>query len=279
MNTLLQGNCFDLMKSIPDGSVDLVLTDPPYNNTDCEWDAVKCDFPRLFNELLRVLKPNGALLMFCQMPLAAELVMMQRKIFRYQWVWEKSRACGFANANKMPMRAHEIILTFYRKLPTYNRVPLENQAGKAYSITRTKHYESEVYRCYKNGKTKTEHTPYHTENDGNRAPRDVIYFDSEFYTKSRDEVTHPTRKPQALCEYLIKQYSQPGELVLDPFCGSGTTAAAALATGRRYWTCELEDKYFDLASKRLAQLEADMANPLFSPDSNPELKEQLTFDL
>lgn len=276
-NTLLQGNCFDLMKDIPDGSVDLVLTDPPYNNTDCEWDAEKCDFSRLFTELLRVLKPNGALLMFCQMPLAAELVMQQRKIFRYQWVWEKSRACGFANANKMPMRAHEIILTFYRKLPTYNRVPLENQAGKSYSTSHTKFNKSEIYGG--NRKTKSVHTPYHIENDGNRAPRDVIYFDSEFYTKSRDEVIHPTRKPQALCEFLIKQYSKPGELVLDPFCGSGTTAAAALATGRRYWTCELEDKYFSLASKRLAQLAEDMSNPLFSPDSNPELKEQMTFVL
>lgn len=277
MNTLLHGNCFEHLKAVPDGSVDLVLTDPPYNNTDCEWDAVKCDFPLLFQELLRVLKPNGALLMFAQMPLAAELVMQQRKIFRYQWVWEKSRACGFANANKMPMRAHEVILTFYRKLPTYNRLPLENQAGKAYSLTHTKYYESDVYGGCK--KDASKHTPYHIDNDGSRAPRDVIYFESEYYTKAKGETTHPTRKPQALCEYLIKQYSQPGELVLDPFCGSGTTAAAALATGRRYWTCELEDKYFDLASKRLAQLEADMANPLFSPESNPELKEQLTFDL
>ena len=277
MNTLLHGNCFEHLKSVPDGSVDLVLTDPPYNNTDCEWDAVKCDFPLLFQELLRVLKPNGALLMFAQMPLAAELVMQQRKIFRYQWVWEKSRACGFANANKMPMRAHEVILTFYRKLPTYNRLPLENQAGKAYSLTHTKYYESDVYGSYK--KDASKHTPYHIDNDGSRAPRDVIYFESEYYTKAKGETTHPTRKPQALCEYLIKQYSQPGELVLDPFCGSGTTAAAAMATGRRYWTCELEDKYFELASNRLAQLEADMANPLFSPDSNPELKEQLTFDL
>lgn len=274
MNTLLQGNCFDLMKDIPDGSVDLVLTDPPYNNTDCEWDAVKCDFPRLFNELLRVLKPNGALLMFCQMPLAAELVMMQRKIFRYQWVWEKSRACGFANANKMPMRAHEIILTFYRKLPTYNRVPLENQASKPYSISSSNKNYSDVYSSFS-----SDNKIHCRESSGERAPRDVIYFDSEFYSKSRDEVTHPTRKPQALCEYLIKQYSQPDELVLDPFCGSGTTAAAALATGRRYWTCELEDKYFALASKRLAQLAEDMSNPLFSPESNPELKEQMTFDL
>lgn len=276
-NTLLLGNSFEKMKEIPDGSVDLVLTDPPYNNTDCDWDAVKCDFPALFTELLRVLKPNGALLMFCQMPLAAELVMQQRKIFRYQWVWEKSRACGFANANKMPMRSHEIILTFYRKLPTYNKIPLENQAGKSYSMTHTKYYESDVYGGCK--KDAAKHTPYFIENNGDRAPRDVIYFESEFYTKSRDGVTHPTRKPQALCEYLIKQYSKPGELVLDPFCGSGTTAAAALATGRRYWTCELEEKYFRLATERLAKLAEDMSNPLFSPESNPELKEQMEFDL
>lgn len=195
------------------------MTDPPYGTTNAPWD-VNIDFESLFDELWRLLKPNGALLMFAQMPLAARFACMHPKTFRYQWVWEKPNAVGMLNANRMPLRAHELILVFYRRLPTYNKIPLENQKGKP----------------YQKGGAKTRTTPiYHTtimnscgSTDGTRCPRDVIKF-----SRDKKHWGHPTQKPEALMQYMIRQYTQPGEVILDPFAGSGAPLAAAQATGRR----------------------------------------------
>lgn len=226
---IMRGDAFALLPHIPDGSVDAVITDPPYGTTDAAWD-VKIDFPRLFDELWRVLKPNGALLMFAQMPLAARLACMQPKTFRYQWVWHKPCAVGMLNANRMPMRAHELILVFYRSLPTYNRVPLANQSGKPYTTKRQGNRKCALYSSSLDSVSRS--------TDGSRCPRDVITFG-----RDKTHWGHPTQKPEALVRYLIEQYTKPGETVLDPFAGCGSTLAAAAACGRRSIGIELESDF------------------------------------
>lgn len=223
---LFPGNAYQLLDTLPDGCVDLVLTDPPYGTTAAHWDD-RIDYESLFGKLWRVLKPNGALLMFSQMPLAARLACMQPKTFRYQWVWEKANAVGMLNANKMPLRAHELILVFYRKLPTYNKIPLESQKGKPYRKKGGTTKKASIYGTILASDSASA--------DGSRCPRDVIRFG-----RDKKHWGHPTQKPEALLQYLIKQYSNPGELILDPFAGSGSTLAAAQATGRRAIGCELD---------------------------------------
>lgn len=224
---LFPGDAYQLLDTMPAGCVDLVLTDPPYGTTAANWDD-KIDYERLFGKLWRVLKPNGALLMFSQNPVAAKLICMNPKTFRYQWVWEKTNAVGILNANRMPLRAHELILVFYRKLPTYNKIPLENQKGKPY---KEKSRESGLSSIYGKGAS----SPACASTDGSRCPRDVIRFG-----RDKKHWGHSAQKPAALLQYLIRQYSNPGELILDPFAGSGSTLAAAQAAGRRAIGCELD---------------------------------------
>ena len=212
---LIHGEAFTELAKIPSGSVDMVLTDPPYGTTHVAWDTAP-DWGALFAELWRVLKRNGAVLMFSQMPVAADIVVQQRKFFRYQWIWEKTRALGFLNARKMPLRAHEAILVFYRSLPTYNAVPIE----------------SSIY-----GKTSSE--PYYFFSEGPRSPRDVVRFS---LPQGRVQF-HPTQKPVDLLSMLIGQYTQPGETVLDPFAGSGSTLKAAQLTGRMAIGIEMDEEY------------------------------------
>ena len=180
----------------------------------------------------RVIKPNGAIVMFAQMPYGAELICSNKKMFRYEWIWEKACAVGFLNANKMPLRAHENILVFYKSLPTYN--PQFNE-GKPY---KNAHAPTTNYRPV----VRTE-----TINNGTRYPRDVIKM-------SRDSNNiHPTQKPVALCEYLIRTYTNEGDTVLDPFMGSGSTGIAAINTGRSFIGYELDMKYYELAKIRLTK--------------------------
>ena len=227
---LINGEAFTELAKIPSGSVDMVLTDPPYGTTNAAWDTAP-DWDKLFAELWRVLKRNGALLMFSQMPVAADIVVQQRKFFRYQWIWEKSLALGFLNARKMPLRAHEAILVFYRSLPTYNAVPIESQRGVPYHKKVGTLPPSLLYGKNKHSKP--------LPSDGSRYPRDVIK-----YTTPRGKITfHQTQKPVDLLSMLIGQYTQPGELVLDPFAGSGSTLKAAQLTGRRAIGIEMDEEY------------------------------------
>lgn len=216
LDAITCGDCMEWLRTLPDGCADLVLTDPPYGTTHNAWDKLP-DFRALFAELWRVLKHNGALLMFAQNPLAAELIVQERKRFRYEWVWEKGHAVGFANAGRMPLRAHELVLVFYRALPTWNAVPITGQAGECYERTLKKR----ACGCYGSMKRGT-----YTIGGRERFPRDVVKISRP------GDGFHPTQKPQALCEMLIQQYTRRGELVVDPFAGSGTTAAAAMATGQ-----------------------------------------------
>lgn len=254
LDTITCGDCMEWLKTLPDGCADLVLTDPPYGTTDNAWDVLP-DFRALFAELWRVLKHNGALLMFAQNPLAAELIVQERKRFRYEWVWEKGHAVGFANAGRMPLRAHELVLVFYRALPTWNAVPIPNQAGECYERT----HKKRTGECYGSMKCGT-----YTIGGRERFPRDVVKI------RRPGDGFHPTQKPQALCEMLIQQYTRRGELVVDPFAGSGTTAAAAMATGRRSLSCEMDAGYHAKAVERVAGVCPPM--PGTEPLGVPELR-------
>lgn len=233
-----QGDAFAMLPMIPAGSIDAIITDPPYGTTAAEWD-VNIDFAELFKESWRVLKPNGVIAMFAQMPLAARLACMQPQTFRYQWVWHKTQAVGMLNANRMPLRAHELILIFYRKLPTYNRVPLDNQRGKPYHHKQARApRKTSLYRgAIITGKGSA---------DGTRCPRDVITF-----ARDSQRWGHPTQKPLELMRYLVKQYTNPGDIVLDPFCGCGSTLAAAQAEGRRSIGIELDPAFAATTRRRL----------------------------
>ena len=232
-------DCMEGMKNIPDGSIDMILCDLPYGTTENKWD-VKLPLEPLWAEYKRVTKRNAAILLFSQMPFGAELIMSNRKMFRYEWILEKGCATGFLNAHKMPMRAHENILVFYEFLPTYN--PQMTRGGKPYTRYHLAHNASANYGEKKDGAT--------VNTDGSRFPRDVIKFGVP-NSLGKEKVGHPTQKPVALCEYLIRTYTNEGETVLDNCMGSGTTAVAAIDTGRRFIGFEKEKEYYDIALKRI----------------------------
>ena len=233
----MHGDALDLLASLEPGSVDCVCTDPPYGTTDAPWDAAP-DWDRLFAELWRVLKPNGALLMFSQTPLAAELIVRQRRFFRYEWVWAKTRPAGFLNARRMPLRAHELVLVFYRRLPTWRGVPIESQRGAPYRKSGSERVTCELYK-------RLPRIDVARCSDGPRCPQDVIRcaHDKQRY--------HSTQKPQELLRALLSQYCNPGDLVLDPFAGSGSTLVAAHELGLRAIGFELTEHYYNIARERL----------------------------
>lgn len=226
-----RGDCLELMKDIPDKSIDMILCDLPYGTTKNKWDSV-IPFEHLWEQYNRIIKDNGAIVLFSQMPFTVDLVASNYKDFRYEWIWEKLSASGHLNANRMPMKKHENILVFYKKLPTYNPQFTE---GKPYVATYSTH--SSNY-----GKQKDNIT---TINDGKRYPVDIIKFNN-------DRCLHPTQKPVALLEYLIKTYTNEGEIVLDNCMGSGSTCVACVNTNRHYIGFELDPQYYDIACKRLA---------------------------
>ena len=226
------------IKRIPNGSIDLILTDPPYGVTACAWD-VRPNLDFMWQEFNRVLKANGAAIVTATQPFATDLINANRRWFRYDLVWVKSNPVGFLNSHKMPMRQHELVLVFYRRLPTYNP-QMSKSASRVARVLKTSNRESGVYR-------KTLNVAY--EHEGHY-PTSVMPFGKE-----GGQGRHPTQKPVALFEYLIKMYSNPGEVVLDPFMGSGTTAVAALASGLRYVGFETVKKYCEEAILRIQQFQ------------------------
>ena len=242
-----QGDCLELMKEIPDGSVDMILTDLPYGITDCAFD-VRIPFEPMWEHFKRVTKKNAAIVLFSQMPFGAELIMSNRKMFKYEWIWEKSLGVGFLNAKKMPLRCHENILVFYQALPTYNP---QFTKGKP----RTDVRENKRVQCYGGQKLNMK------INDGEHyCPRDVQYFTSTVGIVDRD---HPTQKPVDLLEYLIKTYTNEGETVLDATMGSGSTGVACVNTGRDFIGFEKEQNFFEISQKRIAEAQAKKAQELF----------------
>lgn len=229
-------DCLETLKRIETGSVDLMLTDPPYGTTQNEWDN-KPFLAEIWLEWERILKPNGAWVFTAAEPFASELVMSRAGFFRYDLIWDKSQCTGFLNANRMPLRSHENILVFYRQLPTYN--PKKTKGKKQLKSTggKTSNYGKFDYK------------PHYSED---YYPKSII---SDF-PQVREENGHPTQKPIGLFRYLISTYSNENDLVFDGYSGSGTTAAACLKEKRRFIGSELSKEYFDLSVKRLEEIRA-----------------------
>ena len=234
INTIIHGDCLEVMKTLPDNSIDLILTDPPYGTTACDWDKVP-DLELMWKEINRICKPNAAKIMTSSQPFTTTLIQSNIQDFRYEWVWKKTQATGGLNANKMPLKIHENVCVFYSKLPQYNPVFKD---GMPYRINRKRTKESSPY-----GKTGMK-DQFISENLGTRYPNSIIELENEYGD-------HPTQKPIELMKYFIRTYSTKGDLILDPFCGSGTTCTAAKQIGRNYIGIEITNKYYKLAYKRV----------------------------
>lgn len=230
LNTIYNEDCLLGMQRIPDKTIDMILCDLPYGTTRNSWDSV-LPLDELWAQYERIIKDNGAIVLTAQTPFDKILGASKQELLRYEWIWEKSNATGHLNADKMPLKAHENILVFYKKLPTYNP---QYTYGKPYKV---------VQNSKSSNYGKQDNTI--TINDGYRCPRSVLFFNNE-----KDNF-HPTQKPTELFEYLIKTYTNPGEIVLDNCIGSGTTAIACLNTNRNFIGFELDEKYYAQSIKRI----------------------------
>ena len=233
--TLMRGDCLERMKEIPDGSVDMILCDLPYGTTQNKWDAV-IPFAPLWAHYKRAVKSNGAILLFGQTPFDKALGSSNLEMLRYEWVWEKTNATGYLNAKKMPLKAHENILVFYSELPVYNPV---KTVGHTRKVSATK-----KIRTSTNYGKQTRAVPYDSTE---RYPRSVRVFPMD---KQKSKL-HPTQKPVALMEYLIKTYTNEGDTVLDNCMGSGTTGVACVNLNRNFIGIEKDEKYFKIAEERI----------------------------
>jgi DNA modification methylase len=233
---LFNGDCLEIMPTLQSQSVDLIIADLPYGTTECSWDSI-IPFEPMWQCINHVARPDTAILLFAQAPFDKVLACSNLKDFRHEWIWEKPNATGFFNAKKMPMKAHENILVFYKSLPTYN--PQKTMGHKRASARKVgTQRQSE---CYGKDIKITEYDS--TE----RYPRSVIKFSSDKQISNY----HPTQKPLALIEYFVRTYSNPNDTVLDFCMGSGTTGVAAQRLGRNFVGIEKEQKYFETAKNRI----------------------------
>lgn len=239
---LLQGDCLELMRELPDASVDLVLCDLPYGTTACAWDSV-IPFDALWGEYRRIAKQNAAIVLTASQPFTSALVMSNPKMFRHEWVWNKSRAANFASAKRAPLKKHESVLVFSSGAVRY--YPRMEQ-GQEYKERRQTRKPDGIY-----GAASIESPDgWVGEIRGMRYPGTVLQFGS----MRQQDLLHPTQKPVALMEYLIRTYTNEGDLVLDNCMGSGTTGVACASTGRRFIGMEMDADYFEIASKRIAEV-------------------------
>lgn len=245
INKLYEGDCIVYMKDLPNESIDMILCDLPYGTTQNDWDCL-IPLDKLWEEYNRIIKPNGAIVLTSHGIFTAKLILSQPKIYKYKWVWEKSKPTNFLNAKKQPLRKHEDICVFYKKQPTYN--PQMTQ-GEPYDKGIRKDQLSGSYGDFQ---------PVHVSSNGERYPTDIIYVKT---AESEGEVIHPTQKPIELGRYLIRTYTKPGDVVLDNTFGSGSFLVAALLEGRNFIGIEKNEDvalfkkeeidYIDAAKRRL----------------------------
>ena len=232
---LLNGDCLQLMKQIPNKSIDMILCDLPYGTTHNKWDS-QIPFDKLWSEYERIIKDNGAMVFTGQGLFSARMIVSNEKLYRYSLIWEKTKAGGFLNARRMPLQAHEDILVFYKKLPTYNP---QMEEGKPYVKKAVTNGDGSNYG-------KFERVGQVNVNKGERFPRSVIKISNDNHKS-----IHPTQKPVALLEYIIKTYTNEGETVLDNCMGSGSTIIAAINTKRHYIGIEVDEKFYLMAKNRI----------------------------
>jgi len=239
--TLYLGDCFEVMQQLPAGSVDAVVSDPPYGTTDLFWDT-KIDLERFWKEVERICKDTAVIVLFSQQPFTTDLINSKRKWFRYELIWHKTMGVGWLSANQRPLRAHENILIFAKRFKgsTYN--PQKEQGHKPYVNKHTGPVP--LYGRQQNWATVSRSL------NGERHPKSVLLFPNGGYSRGNPRL-HPTQKPLALTQWIVQCYSSSRHLILDPFMGSGTTGVACLRTGRHFIGVELEAQYFYLAQDRL----------------------------
>jgi len=243
--TLYRGDCLGVLADLLAGSVDTVITDPPHGLMDIEWDAKAPDWPNLWQILLRVAAPHAAIVIFAIEPAATKIIVTSLCHFRYDLIWSKNIATGYLNANRMPLRAHERILVFGNGRLRYNRQDFPRTRFTALkTIIRNATNRSQLY----GGEKESRYTYGPT-----RCATSVLEFPRPANYKARQSWHHPTAKPLALVEWLVKSYAPPGGTVLDPFLGSGTTAVACLNTGRKCIGIEKDPAYCRITIRRLKE--------------------------
>jgi site-specific DNA-methyltransferase (adenine-specific) len=232
LGTAFNADCFEVMKLMPDGCVDMILCDPPYGTTACAWDSI-IPFEKLWLELNRICKPNGAMVLTASQPFTSALVMSNVKNFRYCWVWDKKKGGNIMNLKNQPYKVHEDVCVFSQKPHAYFPIMVDQKerTGKTYS-------KGEANGIPNYGDERTYKQKY---------PKSIL----EASNANQKGKIHPTQKPVALFEYLIKTYTNEGDLVFDPTAGSLTTAVAAEALNRRWAVCEMDEGYFDKGVERL----------------------------
>ena len=222
INKVFEGDCLEIMQQFPDNSIDMVLCDLPYGTTQNKWDSL-IPLDKLWKEYKRIVKDNGAIVLTSQGIFTASLILSNPEMFRYKWVWEKSKPTNFLNAKKQPLRKHEDVCVFYKKQPVYNPQMIE---GEPYDKGVRKNQLSGSYGDFQ---------PVHVQSDGKRYPTDIIYFKT---AESEGKVIHPTQKPVELGRYMVRTYTNPGAIILDNTSGSGSFVVAALAEGRNFVAIE-----------------------------------------
>jgi site-specific DNA-methyltransferase (adenine-specific) len=232
---LMHGDCLDMMHAIPDGSVDMVLADPPYGTTACKWDSI-IPLEPMWEQLKRVIKPNGAIVMTASQPFTTTLISSNMEMFKYCWVWDKKKPGNIFLAKTQPMKVHEDVVVFGVKTPDFYPIMVKRD-----KIKKSKNYGTGE-AIGGNGEKEDKVYTYTHKN-----PISIL----EASNASQKGKVHPTQKPVALMEYLIKTYTNEGETVLDFTMGSGTTGVACKNLGRNFIGIELDDKYFELATKRI----------------------------
>lgn len=256
----MQGDCLEVMKKIPSGSIDMILCDLPYGTTQNKWDSV-IDLKKLWKEYERIIKDNGCIALTAQGVFTARLILSNEKLFKYKIVWIKSKPTNFLNAKKQPLRKHEDICIFYKKQPVYNP---QMTAGEPYDKGVRKDQFTGSYGEFK---------PSHVKSDGLRYPNDIAFYDDDHtidddyvYIKTAESegaVVHPTQKPIELGRYLIRTYTNEGDIVLDNACGSGSFLVSALMENRKFVGIEKNEDvllhrkydvdYIEVANRRIEE--------------------------
>ena len=237
---LYNGDCLELMKDIPDGSIDMILCDLPYGTTKCKWDTI-IPLDLLWTQYNRIIKDNGAVVLFGAEPFTSTLVCSNIKNFKYNWIWKKDKATGHLNAKKQPMRSTELISVFYKKQCLYNP-QLSKKSPENIRPATTKRKNIDNYGSM--DKESIRGIPIDMS-----YPKDILEFRACFGDKGKSN--HPTEKPVPLLEYLIKTYTNENDLVLDNCMGSGSTGVAAKKLHRKFIGMELDDTYFNIAKERI----------------------------
>lgn len=246
--TLWNGNCLELMGDIADNSIDMILCDLPYGVTQAKWDTV-IPFDLLWEQYERVIKDNGAIVLFAQGLFTSNLMQSNSKLWRYNLIWNKGLTSGFLNANRMPMRSHEDICVFYKNLPTYN--PIMTKGKPSHSKGKMLGTNNRLYGKHKQVEQR--------ENSEMKHPKSII----NIQTLHPSRKIHPSQKPVALLEYLIKTYTNENDTVLDNTMGSGSTGVACVNLNRKFIGIELDENYFNIAKGRMeeSQLFYEITHP------------------